>query len=1364
MQIENKEEYKNIELSSLGLSPRSINPLRRAGINTLYQLVEEQERLGEIRGIGPCIFDQIMEVLEEFVVSDAKPAEEDTSAYFLPGEVLERSVKDLDVSQHVCKRLSLVGIRTIREALDVYPEDFQFIMLPESYTQLIIELEKLKALGADYFARPGMADPFPYPRKGFDFPAIDILKKDFGMKLKDFDGWYGLSFQEIKKVLNRCSSQNYAPWTGREMTRSERDILLSMIREQTLDYFDETVICRCLNNRKDDLACLFIYEEETSCFFLTDLPEDLRELAVAANFHRYSEEELSGDANGRIVHVMGKPFFLPDQPERFADNARIRRISRDDYARFVSGCPLGNSRSITDEQIRAFFDENLVDGRVCIPVHDQNRWIRKLATENGYSLEDFIEFFGYKAGSCEKGLQSHPDEILERDMQVRPVSEEAPLEEKVFARYPLIGSRILSQKTLEALNQNVREYIDTVLAKPRTRVTDRAEMQIAMALVNCAKNWKSEENPNFWNYITLQFGYRDAAGTVVRLLKRSLERAMKRNRRLFIEDANGRSFKSTVVIHAFSTRKSWMAVFDFLFDFYKNNLDWKLIPDDPLLGQMVRLLQKKLAGESPGDAEITVSYHVYLFQEGIRKLILIRPKFTEKLFESLIGRIDALVNSREMPVKTYEEQLCEEWFKEKITAIAGIRKSERKKSSSGREVTIDYSRIRVKYVLHNENRVQLVLPDIRLKCEDVHRAVLEVSYDETVALERNLGWYGNELGKTLTGLSVDLPEYTGGKGCMNIRVRILCDGEAIFDSKNTMARRVLMFSGETEVKAAQVHMGSYAVVLPAACVLEAENTDMVEFESFGTPGLKAYFLELHEGYLLSVDGNLLSSDSGNSREVRVIAPPESDLLPRVAVEDGECSLAYRDSVCRIILGNADYRQQFFILKNGKRVEFSDLEDAGNDRTFLCPLSGDGDFCQIQVINLGSERTVFDRSFMLAATAECGFNREFYYARSDYREARFFAKIDDYREEASFTAEDEEVRLPFRNGELHAEIPKVRITESTGEWLNERESAWYALDIPQNSLLGVESPAGTTVQFFVGGKDILYDGKGPVTLGNVIQSLSGSDLDMAPVEMLITGKKQTSRYVLAQVCYSEVFLCSPRFWYADGKIFWSGGGSFVGKRDRIFTLTLVGEDEGVWEFTLNADTPGLEVPENMPLGNYRYEIGIQTGSLFRKVKKVLARGDCVIGDPNLLRFKGRRIDILAITDEFNEEAGHISVLPCHIDQIEFVGMEDTSEGISPVYKGVLYTLDREGERHDFSFDQYVNDRGIARMMVNPVRIVYLGDSSLCITDPEGDGLYYCTRYEKYSGETVHMLTDREYTRETRHQYSTADLFMYRTERI
>ena len=892
----------------------------------------------------------------------------------------------------------------------------------------------------------------------------------------------------------------------------------------------------------------------------------------------------------------------------------------------------------------------------------------------------------------------------------------------------------------------------------------RAEMQITLALINNAKNWKNEENSNFWNYIVLQFGYRDASGSVVRILQSSLESAMKTNQRLFIEDANGRAFKSTVVIHALTTRKSWMALFDFLFDFYKNNLNWKIIPGDSLIVVMIRSLQQKLAGGGSEDTELTISSRVYSFQEGIRKLVLFRPVFTRDLFEKLISKIASMVNSENRPVKTYEEQLCEEWFKEKITAIANTKRTERQNQGGQKDVAIDYSRIRAKYILKNETDIQLVLPDIRLKSGEINRAVITVYYNGSIACQQNMSWYGNELGKTLNGVSLSLPAIPINTEAIEIQVIITCDNEEIYNSKDTLNRRTWIFYGGDECNTSQIKKDNYTLVISRASVLETENAEITKIDGFKNLGLQAFFLELKDGYVITVDGRLFAFDSENGTDIRVIAPSESLAFPHLEANGQEYYFAYHNSVCSIILGNLDYLQQFVILRDGERVEFSSLPSSNNGLAFTFSLSCDKDTCRLQVIDLSNERLMFDKSFILIKQASCSFDKEFYYSVSDYQNAEYRINIDDFSESVSFDADVGEVMIPYRNGELHVAIPKIEVRETSGIWMNGSAPAWYIGDIPQTSLLKVSAPPKVDVKFLVGGKDIMYDGHGLVTLGNVLQSFCDTEsFSLVDVQMKVSGVKQNNVYLLARVCYKERFLGRPEFWTEANKLFWNQGGAFIGKPERTFTLSLYGEADTPIEFKLDENTEFVEIPEDMPIGNYRYEISIISGSLFKKMKEVIAEGDCVVGNRNLLRFKNRRIVVDSITDEFNESAGHIPIKACYIDRIEFQGMEDTSEGYCPVYSGVMYTKGYHGERYEFSFDSYTNKQGVTKMMVNPVRIVYIGDIALCITDSDGDGLYYYHYDDKYKN-TVYALTDHEYTKQNKHTYANADLYLYRTERI
>lgn len=1389
-----KEILPNVQdapIESLGLGNRTTNALRRGGVHTVGALIQmSQKDIFELRNVGVLSREKITKAIESIIQSGKvvhHKREEEPEAVIettpessrlseLLPQIESISLDDVPFSVRARDALKSANIQTADELVQMSEKDIMGLQNvgAQIRDEILAVINAIIREGRAYFDNltsqydqkhgdePVVEDEpiVESASKGFDFTVIDILTERFGFKPVKMTEWFGLSRQSVYNALEKRLPKRRSTWTGKTISESELSILAKLIENKSFDYTDDEVTCCCMNNRQDDFVCLFIYENEIKCFFLKDLPDEIREQVVSKKMHRYTERELAGESDGRVINVLTKPFYRPDNPERFRANAKLRGMATDEYAVFISGYPYLDQHSVTDEQIVAFMKENMVDGKVYISSDPKNQWIRSIASRNGYTIKSFIELYGFERTT------ERPDvavDVLEKDMEVR--QSDGTFEDKVFAMYPLIGSRILKPETVDKLNKNARKYIDLVLREPWTKLSLRAEMQITLALINNAKNWKSEENGNFWNYITLQFGYRDASGSVVRLLQSSLENAMKRNQRLFLEDANGRAFKSTVVIHALSTKKSWMALFDFLFDFYKSNLNWRVIPNDPLISVMVHALQQKLSGGNEEDVELTISSKAYSFQEGIRKLILYRPVYTRNLFERLIGKIDSLVNSETKKVNTYEELLCEEWFKKKILAIANTKKSERQTQATQRDVAIDYSRIRAKFILKNETDVQLILPDIRLKNEEIKKATLSISCNGREVMQQNLSLYGNELGKTLNGVAASISVGSQEDSLLNICVRIKCDDEWIYDSEESLHRNVLLFYGGAEISANQVKRDHYTLVVPKMAEVKTENTDIVEIDSMKNAGLKAFFLELKDGYVLSVDGRLIAFDSENGTDVKVITPSESTFLPTVTLRDTEAFLAFRKSTCSIILGNRDYTQQFVLLKDGERIEFDSLEQSDNGLAFTMPFDGEHDTVRIQVINLANERLMFDRTFVLISEADCCFNREFYYNASDYDGAEFYADIDDFHEVVPFGKDESEVRIPFRDGELHADIPKITVSETSGAWLQEPQPAWYIGHIPQNSFLKVTTPARVNVQFLVGGKDILYDGQGLVTIGNVLQSFGGTDsFTDAEVVMRVAGQTQSASYSLARVFFKERFLKRPSLWTEEQKLFWDQGSGFIGNSGREFALLLSGSDDKSFEFKLGEDTEYVILPEDMPIGNYRFEISIQIGGLFKRTKEVLATGDCIIGDKNLLRFMSRRIVVESITDEFKEEAGHILIRTCYIDQIQYCGMEDTSEGYCPVYSGILYTTGYHGERYEFSYDVHTNKKGITKMLVNPVRIVYISDTALCITDPDGDGLYYYNYYDRSLESVVFALTDHEYTKANKQKYSNADLYSYRTERV
>lgn len=79
-----------------------------------------------------------------------------------------------------------------------------------------------------------------------------------------------------------------------------------------------------------------------------------------------------------------------------------------------------------------------------------------------------------------------------------------------------------------------------------------------------------------------------------------------------------------------------------------------------------------------------------------------------------------------------------------------------------------------------------------------------------------LDWYGNELGKTLIGCSVTLPDLCPGADTIGMEVEIVCDGKVIYESGNIFHRNMFVFNGSLEISASQITRDNFLFVVPSA--------------------------------------------------------------------------------------------------------------------------------------------------------------------------------------------------------------------------------------------------------------------------------------------------------------------------------------------------------------------------------------------------------------------------------------------------------------------------------------------------------------------------------------------------------------------
>ena len=106
--------------------------------------------------------------------------------------------------------------------------------------------------------------------------------------------------------------------------------------------------------------------------------------------------------------------------------------------------------------------------------------------------------------------------------------------------------------------------------------------------------------------------------------------------------------------------------------------------------------------------------------------------------------------------------------------------------------------------------MDLVFRDIDVDCGYL------IYSGEEVTDNRSLDFYGNELGKTLSGFDIDVNKcLRNSNKSLNFRVVIMCDDDVVYDSCELLYRELLCFWGEKEVDISSCKKGGYSFFIPS---------------------------------------------------------------------------------------------------------------------------------------------------------------------------------------------------------------------------------------------------------------------------------------------------------------------------------------------------------------------------------------------------------------------------------------------------------------------------------------------------------------------------------------------------------------------
>ena len=1338
-----------------------------------------------------------------------------------------KTVKDL----LLLKKIDLIELRNIGE-----------ISINEiDYIRNSIWAEREEYFSQKVGGYDGVEDKLANDTRDFDKIVIADLRENYNFSTALLQEWFGITRQRVyQKLGSRKKTKD--KWVGKELTSKDVEGIKLLISHKSLYEKIEDDKYYFFNNKKDNCVFLCVNDKEIKCFYLIELPERLREIVRKEKLDRFDSDELKLAPLGEIVYILQKPYYKPYDIYKYRLLAQRRGMSLDEYAQFLEGIPYYGGKNITDNKITEFFEENMVDGKVYISSDSSNQWIRSYASRNGYTLKAFIELYGYESAmieACDKSANarlSHIEELKkyivydnviyldtfssiyktisiyashngitlneyiedlgfkrtmlrpavnrnndEADMEIYQPAADAKLTEKIFANNPLLGNYVLSDKNLHAINANAKKYVDKMVSNPsvfKSANALKAEMRVTLAVINYAKNWASEEESSFWNFMAGQFGYRESSSEVRDVLCRCVEDSMKHQKRLFLSDANGNMYKGTIVVHAMTTKKTWMYLFDFLFDFYKNNLNWTYMENDPSIGQMVRALYRKLDDSIVDLKEdaISISSEVYRFQEGIRKLVLYRPKYAEKMFGRLIRRLDEIVKQEAGPSNTYEEVLADEWIAKKMRKILES-KTRRTWSTEAKDVAISYDRIRASYQLENETDVKIALPDIRLKEEDAGNVVMKIYYRNKLVDTKALSFYGNELGRTVHGKKIDLKECQrlSGASSYEFSVRIICGDTVIYDSENNLYRSCLVFEKKSEVNPTSCTTGNYTIIIPGGENLEVENAQVNVISEDIRYG-NYYYVQFESDFVFSFHDEILAIDNISNEAIRVIVPHVRRDLS--FVRDGlQYKVASSCDVVRIIMNEDDIRGKYIILLNGERIGFDELGAIKNGSTMIYELpvnmSTNEEVCRIQILDLNRNKLVLNEQFITAENVLFEFNRLVYYSEKDFENASLRYSFNDMNPESiQVMKEDEFISVPFANGEFVFSVPTLKIYDTLVHHWGEGTQCWIE-EIGDETFMRVEYPDSISVKLFLGDYEIPIENDGSYGIGNALHGwdyAENNDVDLKIKTYLDDG--EYANYQLCKIALKERFAFQPKLVVEGDKLLWDRGYGFVGRKDTVIKLKISSDGGYSESFNLNLEEDLIAEGLCLELGEYNYQIVKESGNIFMPSEESIAEGIFFVGDVNEHRFLHHRIciDKVSFYDSYFDKVMQKEIVKICIDNLKYVGYESVSDdGELPIYTGIVFFVNKHGIRKEFSDKKEITESGTL-MKVNPVRVALLNESVLSMVDCEGDEFdfgdgFYCYSFrDKDTGEIKYSFTDREYCDWNKKFYRGIDLYIYERERM
>lgn len=692
------------------------------------------------------------------------------------------------------------------------------------------------------------------------------------------------------------------------------------------------------------------------------------------------------------------------------------------------------------------------------------------------------------------------------------------------------------------------------------------------------------------------------------------------NKVVFRSKQNKRMFREFILFHALAPKVSLEALVKLLLKLYLDEdlFNKQIADDEPLFENISKWLNYVFSLDDDAELNQDMQFegNTYQIRAALKYGFRQTPTIMADLIKTIISNIDHLQYSEPLTQSDVIGDLCK-----KVFAQYGVSSTKKHRRTADKVSRVsDFSKINATYILDDSMIPSISLPDIYCSDMDVVECNMDIYAGTEFIAREPMHFIGQGPKRKVRHKTIQISDFRQYFNVeFNISFKIKTERKVLFDSKEMLYRKFLLFNEVTETrKAVNPINQAYYIALP-----KNVSKELVPY-SVTTRSQQVFTFFASEPNSIQYDTKVVFFGSRN-KIAHFIEMAQAE--PKIQYIENEIECFVYKKLARLTLQFAETNMgdNLFLIHNenncGRASLIADKDENGNFVLNEYAFFAHNQVHTIRLVN-SSAKVLFEFSYFIAPSLKITFHPAIIYAEphcciclkydGDYQ------RIDPLNVVASYA---------FASGQ-------IQIIQPTLLWGIDEEplhnaplpSLVWGKGLRNNTQLRVLSGIEGTLKVrinntvtILGKRSIEYGWVFPIS-DNIADYRSTNNANRVDITFEI-GNLMLPAF---SVVYSEMFQGEPLILYnsTDHTLTFDAHDCFVGDESALFDVSLVNDEFQTTFQTQIHQVHQIEISDDW----YDITIAINTSTPFVKnpPRIIHFMREVLLGNPDVSRFNGQEI--------------------------------------------------------------------------------------------------------------------------------------------